>query len=144
MRCLGMTIKYNIDSRSINNESALTLHHGNYHPQTKFGEGNVFTGVCLFTGEGVLYTLHVSWDSSGGSRISPEAGGGSPTSKLDVKSYYLVNLFPKTAWNWKKFGPPRGCESLAPLDPPLDRSHGSVPPHIRPGTYPPTADIWWS
>ena len=24
-----------------------------YHPQTKFGEGNVFTGVCLFTGGGV-------------------------------------------------------------------------------------------
>ena len=35
---------------------------------------------------------------SGGSRISQR---GAPTPKADVQNYYLVNLFPKTAWNWK-------------------------------------------
>ena len=29
-----------------------------YCPQTKFGEGNVFTGVCLSTGQGVGYPGH--------------------------------------------------------------------------------------
>ena len=33
-----------------------------------------------------------------------------PSPKVDVKSYYLANCFPKTAWNWK---------NLDSLDPPM-------------------------
>ena len=39
-----------------------------YHQQTKFREGNIFTGVCL-SGGGVG-TLHASWDRSHG-RLPP-------------------------------------------------------------------------
>ena len=38
---------------------------------------------------------------SSGTRIFPRRGEGAATPKMNVKSYYLVNVFPKTVWNWK-------------------------------------------
>ena len=35
-----------------------------YHLQTKLLKGNVFTGICLFTGGGGVGTSHVLWDRS--------------------------------------------------------------------------------
>ena len=42
---------------------------------------------------------------------------GAPTPKVDVKSYYLANFFPKNCMKMKKFGP-RGVHG-APLDTPI-------------------------
>ena len=40
---------------------------------------------------------------------------GTPTPNVDVKSYYLANFFPKTAWNWKSLYPEGACVPGAPL-----------------------------
>ena len=44
---------------------------------------------------------------------------GAPTSKVDVKSYYLANYCPKNCTKFKKFGPQRELTSLAPVLNPL-------------------------
>ena len=41
-------------------------------------------------------------------------GGGAPIPKVDVKSYYLANFFPKNCMKLKEFGP-WGCVPGAPI-----------------------------
>ena len=43
---------------------------------------------------------------------------GMPTPKVDVKSYYLANFFPKTAWSENNLDPEGGVPG-SPLDPPM-------------------------
>ena len=42
---------------------------------------------------------------------------GAPTQKVDVKSYYLANFSPKTAWNWKNVDPEGGVFRSANVNP---------------------------
>ena len=55
--------------------------------------------------------LHCLLQHSGESRIS-HAGEGTPTNHKVVPTHYYFNIFPKTAWNWKKIGP--GVPSAPP------------------------------
>ena len=49
----------------------------------------------------------------------PRSGGAN--SKVDVKSYYLANFFPKAAWNWKNLDHEEGAHVPGtPLDPPMN------------------------
>ena len=78
-------------------------------PPTKLGEGNIFTGVCLFTrGYGYLWYQIPSgggsgyvwgWVCSGGSRIFWRGCVNSQ------KCYYFSIFLPKTAWKWKNLDP---------------------------------------
>ena len=54
--------------------------------------------------------LHCLIQHSSGSRIS-YAGEGTPTNHKVVPTHYYGNIFPKTAWNWKKNWTLRQCNS---------------------------------
>ena len=71
------------------------------------GQGNVFKGVCLSTGEGAVADPG----------FSP---GGAPT----PKSAIIFQFFAKNCMKMKEFGPPGG--GRASLAPPLDPPMGGV------------------
>ena len=61
---------------------------------------------------------------SGGSRVF---GGGAPTAKVGVLTYYFAIFLPKIAWKWKNLDPVRG----APLDRPTDSWMEPQPPPAK-------------
>ena len=82
-----------------------------------------FILYMFFFGNYTFISKHLQW------QIQDFLKVGVLTPKMDVKSYYLANFFPKTAWNWKNLDPEGAHIPGAPLDPPMIYSiYGKITP----------------
>ena len=101
---------------AVNTQDITCSNHSFYYSsQTMLREGNVFIGVCPFTGVGRKWATSMYYGIEHMIAVAdPGFPRGGVTNSWGGANIWSCQIFPKTAWNWKNLGPQGGRASLAP------------------------------